>query len=156
MQNPTQQPMQNSAKDIVQVATDAGTFTKLIAAAKAAGLVETLQGAGPYTVFAPTDAAFAKLPAGALDALLANKEELASLLTYHVVSGRVSAADLIKTNGASPATVNGQTLDIVVSGRKVTVNNANVLTADVPASNGVIHIVDAVLQPTAAAAPASL
>ena len=151
MQTPTQQP----TKNLVQVATEAGSFTTLLAAAQAAGLVETLQGPGPFTVFAPTDAAFAKLPAGALDALLANKAELASLLTYHVVSGRVLSADLRKTNGATPATVNGQTIDVVVAGGKVTVNDANVVTADVPASNGVIHIVDAVLQPVPAAALAS-
>ncbi|GJG89412.1 hypothetical protein tb265_45930 [Gemmatimonadetes bacterium T265] len=155
-------PMQNGPqsstsgnKTIVQVATEAGTFKTLLAAAQAAGLVETLQGAGPFTVFAPNDAAFAKLPAGAVDGLLADKAELASILTYHVVSGRVSAADLVKTNGATPATVNGQTLDIAVAGGKVTVNDANVITADLPASNGVIHVVDAVLMPTAAAAPSS-
>jgi uncharacterized surface protein with fasciclin (FAS1) repeats len=154
MQNGPQNGMSSSTKTIVQVATEAGSFKTLLAAAAAAGLVDTLQGDGPFTVFAPTDAAFAKLPAGTLDGLLANKAELASILTYHVVSGRVSASDLMKTNGATPATVNGQTLDIVVAGDKVTVNDANVVTADVPASNGVIHIVDAVLLPTAAAAPA--
>ena len=145
MQNPT-------TKNIVQVATEAGSFNTLIAAVQAAGLAETLAGPGPFTVFAPNDAAFAKLPAGALDALLADKEELASLLTYHVVSGRVYAADLVKSKGGSPATVNGQTLDLVVDNGTVMANNANVITADVSASNGVIHIIDAVLQPTAAAA----
>ncbi|HZF66807.1 MAG TPA: fasciclin domain-containing protein [Gemmatirosa sp.] len=154
MQNGPQNATSSSTKTIVQVATEAGTFKTLLAAVAAAGLVDTLQGAGPFTVFAPNDAAFAKLPAGTLDGLLANKAELASILTYHVVSGRVSAADLMKTNGATPATVNGQTLDVVVAGDKVTVNDANVLSADVPASNGVIHVVDAVLLPTAAAAPA--
>jgi uncharacterized surface protein with fasciclin (FAS1) repeats len=153
MQNGPQNGTPGSTKNIVQVATEAGSFTTLLAAVQAAGLAETLQGAGPFTLFAPSDAAFAKLPAGTLDGLLANKDELASILTYHVVSGRVSAADLMKTNGATPATVNGQTLDVVVAGGKVTVNDANVVTADVAASNGVIHIVDAVLLPTAAAAP---
>jgi uncharacterized surface protein with fasciclin (FAS1) repeats len=154
MQNGPQNGTSGTSKTIVQVATEAGSFTTLLAAVQAAGLVETLQGAGPFTVFAPNDAAFAKLPAGTLDGLLADKDALASILTYHVVSGRVSAADLMKTNGATPATVNGQTLDVVVAGGTVTVNDANVVTADVAASNGVIHIVDAVLLPTAAAAPA--
>jgi uncharacterized surface protein with fasciclin (FAS1) repeats len=160
--HPMTTPMQNGSpnatsagtKTIVQVAAEAGSFKTLLAAVEAAGLAETLQGAGPFTVFAPNDAAFAKLPAGTLDGLLADKAELASILTYHVVSGRVSAADLMKTNGAKPATVNGQSLDIVVAGGKVTVNDANVVTADVAASNGVIHIVDAVLLPMAAATPA--
>jgi uncharacterized surface protein with fasciclin (FAS1) repeats len=152
MQNGPQNGTPGSGKTIVQVATEAGSFTTLLAAVQAAGLAETLQGAGPFTVFAPDDAAFAKLPAGTLDGLLANKAELASILTYHVVSGRVSAADLMKTNGATPATVNGQTLDVVVAGDKVMVNDATVVTADIGASNGVIHVVDAVLLPTATAA----
>ena len=155
MQNSPQNGTPGSSKTIVQVATEAGSFKTLLAAVQAAGLADTLQGAGPFTVFAPTDAAFAKLPAGTLDGLLANKAELASILTYHVVSGRVTAADLMRTNGATPATVNGQTLDVVVAGGKVTANDANVVTADVEASNGVIHVIDAVLLPTAAAAPAS-
>ena len=142
-------------KNIVQVAVGAGNFTTLVAAVKAAGLAETLQGPGPFTVFAPTDAAFAKLPPGTLDALLADKARLASILTYHVVSGKVMAADLVKGKGAKPATVNGQPLDIVVRGGKVYVNGVNVVTADVQASNGVVHIIDAVLLPAAAAAPAS-
>jgi uncharacterized surface protein with fasciclin (FAS1) repeats len=141
-------------KNIVQVAVEAGSFNTLVAAVKAAGLAETLQGPGPFTVFAPTDAAFAKLPAGTLESLLADKEQLASILSYHVVSGKVMAADLVKSNGATPATVNGQPLDIVVRGGKVYVNGVNVVTADVQASNGVVHIIDAVLLPTAAAAPA--
>jgi uncharacterized surface protein with fasciclin (FAS1) repeats len=115
MQSGTPSNTPGSTKTIVQVATEAGSFTTLLAAVQAAGLAETLQGAGPFTVFAPSDAAFAKLPAGTLDGLLADKAELASILTYHVVSGRVSAADLMKTNGAKPATVNGQPLDIVVA-----------------------------------------
>jgi uncharacterized surface protein with fasciclin (FAS1) repeats len=141
-------------KTIVQVASEAGSFTTLVAAVKAAGLVETLSGPGPFTVFAPTDAAFAKLPAGTVEALLADKEKLTSILTYHVVSGKVYAADLVKSNGATPNTVNGHPLDIVVHGGKVTVNGVNVVTADVQASNGVIHIIDAVLLPQAAPAPA--
>ena len=141
-------------KNIVQVAVEAGSFNTLVAAVKAAGLVETLSGPGPFTVFAPTDAAFAKLPAGTIDALLADKEKLTSILTYHVVSGKVMAADIVKTNGATPNTVNGLPLDIVVRGGKVYVNGINVVTADVQASNGVIHIIDAVILPQAAPAPA--
>src|SRR5947208_13582734 len=94
------------AADIVDTAVSAGSFNTLVAAVKAAGLVETLSGPGPFTVFAPTDAAFAKLPAGTLDALLADKERLTSVLTYHVVSGKVMAADIIKSNGARAKTVN--------------------------------------------------
>ena len=141
-------------KNIVQVAIEAGSFNTLVAAVKAAGLVETLSGPGPFTVFAPTDAAFAKLPAGTVEALLANKEKLTSILTYHVVSGKVMAADLVKSNGATPNTVNGLPLDIVVRDAKVYVNGVQVITADVQASNGVIHIIDAVLLPQAAPAPA--
>jgi len=141
-------------KNIVQVAAEAGSFKTLIAAVKAAGLVETLQGPGPFTVFAPTDAAFAKLPAGTIDALLADKEKLGSILTYHVVSGKVMAADLVKSKGATPTTVNGLPLDIVVRDGKVYVNGVNVVTADVQASNGVIHVIDAVLLPQTAPAPA--
>ena len=141
-------------KNIVQVAVEAGIFNTLVAAVKAAGLVETLSGPGPFTVFAPTDAAFAKLPAGTVEALLADKEKLTSILTYHVVSGKVMAADIVKANGATPNTVNGLPLDIVVRGGKVYVNGINVVTADVQASNGVIHIIDAVILPQAAPAPA--
>jgi uncharacterized surface protein with fasciclin (FAS1) repeats len=138
------QPTQN----IVQVAAANGNFKTLVAAVNAAGLAETLQGPGPFTVFAPTDAAFAKLPAGTIDALLANKQKLASILTYHVVSGKVVAADITRMNGATPTTVNGQKLNVTVRGGKVYVNDAQVTTADVYASNGVIHVIDAVLMPT--------
>ena len=141
-------------KNIVQVAVEAGSFNTLVAAVKAAGLVETLSGPGPFTVFAPTDAAFAKLPAGTIDALLADKEKLTSILTYHVVSGKVMAADITKTNGATPKTLNGLPLDIVVRDGKVYVNGVTVVTADVQASNGVIHVIDAVLLPQAAPVPA--
>jgi uncharacterized surface protein with fasciclin (FAS1) repeats len=141
-------------KNIVQVAVESGSFNTLVAAIKAAGLVETLSGPGPFTVFAPTDAAFAKLPSGTVIALLADKEQLTGILTYHVVSGKVMAADIIESNGATPKTVNGLPLDIVVGGGKVYVNGVNVVTADVQASNGVIHIIDAVLMPQTAPAPA--
>lgn len=141
-------------KNIVEVAVENGSFTTLVAAVKAAGLAETLSGKGPFTVFAPTDAAFAKLPAGTVEALLADKEKLASILTYHVVSGKVSAAKVIKGRGAKPKTVNGQALDITVKGGKVYVNGAQVIIADVKASNGVIHVIDAVVLPKAAHAAA--
>lgn len=122
-------PMQN----IVEVAVANGSFNTLVAAVKAAGLAETLMGPGPFTVFAPTDAAFSKLPAGTVQSLLADKQKLASILTYHVLSGKVSAGDVVAANGARPATVNGQALDIVVRDGKVYVNGVNVIIADVQA-----------------------
>ncbi len=132
--------------DIVMVAAAAGKFKTLCTALKAAGLVETLQGTGPFTVFAPTDEAFAKLPKGTLDELLMpeNKKKLAAILTYHVLSGKVMAAD-VKTMKAK--TVNGQSLNVMVEDGKVTVDKAKVIMADVPASNGVIHAIDTVLMP---------
>lgn len=133
--------------DIVSVAAGAGQFKTLIAAVKAAGLVETLQGEGPFTVFAPTDEAFAKLPKGTLDALLADKAKLAAILTYHVVPGKVMAADIVKMGGATPTTVNGDEVDITLRGGKVYVDAARVATADIQASNGVIHVIDAVILP---------
>ena len=135
-----------ATQDIVGVASSAGTFTTLVAAVKAAGLVETLQGAGPFTVFAPTDEAFAKLPAGTVESLLKpeNKQKLASILTYHVISGKVMASD-VKTMQA--ATVNGQKLAIEANGSGVTVNGAKVLKTDIPATNGVIHVIDTVVLP---------
>lgn len=136
-------------KTIVQIAAEAGTFNTLVAAVKAAGLAETLQGPGPFTVFAPTDAAFAKLPAGTVESLLGDKPQLASILTFHVVSGKVMAGDILKGNGATPETVNGQPLDIVVRDGKVYVNGAQVVTADIVATNGVIHVIDSVLLPSA-------
>jgi uncharacterized surface protein with fasciclin (FAS1) repeats len=141
-------------KTIVDIAVESGNFKTLVTALKAAGLVETLQGSGPFTVFAPSDAAFAKLPAGTVEALLADREKLTSILTYHVVSGKVLAADIIKTNGATPTTVNGLPLDVVVRDGKVFVNGAQVVTADIIASNGVIHVIDGVLLPKAAPVPA--
>jgi uncharacterized surface protein with fasciclin (FAS1) repeats len=132
--------------DIVSVASSAGSFNTLVAAVKAAGLVETLQGKGPFTVFAPTDDAFAKLPAGTVENLLKpeNKEKLVAILTYHVVPGKVMAAD-VKTMKAK--TVNGRELSLKVEDGKVTVDNAKVIKTDVAASNGVIHVVDAVVLP---------
>lgn len=134
------------AKDIVAVASEAGSFKTLVAAVQAAGLVETLQGAGPFTVFAPTDAAFAKLPAGTVETLLKpeNKAKLTAILTYHVVSGSVKAAD-VKTGKAK--SVQGQELSLVVKDGGVTVDGAKVVKADVMASNGVIHVIDTVILP---------
>lgn len=140
-------------KDIVQVAVEAGSFETLVTAVKAADLVETLKGKGPFTVFAPTDAAFAKLPKGALDGLIADKSALTSVLTYHVVAGKVLAADVITKSAVS--TVNGQSIDIKVADGKVYVNGAQVVKTDILASNGVIHVIDGVLMPKAASAPAS-
>ena len=132
---------------IADVAIANGAFNTLVAALQAADLVTTLQGPGPFTVFAPTDAAFAKLPAGTVEALLADKEKLAAILTYHVVSGKVMAGDIVKANGAKPATLNTQAVDVVVRDGKVYVNGAQVVSADVVASNGVIHVIDTVLLP---------
>ena len=132
--------------DIVVVASGAGSFKTLVAAVKAAGLVETLQGKGPFTVFAPTDEAFAKLPPGTVEDLLKpeNKEKLVAILTYHVGPGKVMAAD-VKTMVAK--TVNGKELSITVGDGKVMVNTAKVIKTDVAASNGVIHVIDTVLIP---------
>ena len=132
---------------IVDTAVAAGNFKTLVAAVKAAGLVETLNGKGPFTVFAPTDAAFAKLPAGTLEMLLKpeNKAKLAAILTYHVVPGSVKAVDVVKLKYAG--TVNGQRIDIKVDGAKVTVDGAAVTATDIACSNGVIHVIDAVILP---------
>ncbi len=140
-------------KNIVTVAAEAGSFQTLLAAAEAAGLVEVLQGPGPFTVFAPTDEAFAALPKGTIEALLADPEALRAILTYHVVPGRVLAAEILGAGTYRPATANGQMLSIRVEDGKVRVDGATVITADVMASNGVIHVIDAVVlpRPTAAA-----
>lgn len=140
----------SSTKNIVETAIEAGSFKTLVAAVTAAGLAETLQGDGPFTVFAPTDEAFAKIPAATLTDLLKpeNKEKLAGILTYHVVAGKVTAADVVKLTSAK--TVNGQEVKIDAADG-VKINNATVTTADVETSNGVIHIIDAVLLPSAAA-----
>jgi uncharacterized surface protein with fasciclin (FAS1) repeats len=137
-----------SDKDIVDTAVGAGQFNTLVTAVKAAGLVETLKGKGPFTVFAPTDAAFAKLPAGTVEGLLKpeNKAKLTQILTYHVVPGEVMAAD-VKGKVTEAKTVEGSTLSVDGTKMGVTVNGANVVKADVTASNGVIHAVDAVLMP---------
>ena len=143
----SEDPVSVESRNIVEVAADAGSFNTLLAAVEAAGLVEVLEGEGPFTVFAPTDAAFDKLPAGTVAALLADPETLAGILTYHVVPGRVTAADLIASGGAEPVTVQGQRLTIDVMGGAVTVDGANVVTPDIAASNGVIHVIDTVVLP---------
>lgn len=129
-------------KDIVDVAVEAGSFNTLAAALKAGDLIDTLKGDGPFTVFAPTDEAFAKLPAGTVEDLLKpeNKDKLVAILTYHVVSGEVKSGDLLST--ASAKTVNGESVDLGLR-----VGNANVIQADIAASNGVIHVIDTVLLP---------
>jgi uncharacterized surface protein with fasciclin (FAS1) repeats len=136
-----------ASKDIVDTAVAAGSFKTLAAALQAAGLVDTLKGAGPYTVFAPTDEAFAKLPAGTVDELLKpeNKEKLVAILTYHVVPGDVMAAQVVKMNSAK--TVNGQSVSISSKGGTVMVDNAKVVKADIACTNGVIHVIDTVLMP---------
>ena len=136
-------------RNIVQTAVAAGSFTTLVALVKAANLVGTLSGQGPFTVFAPTDAAFAKVPKATRDGLAADEDALRGVLTFHVVPGRITAADILKAGGAMPKTVNGQQLDVQVRDGKVYVNGAPVVTPDVGASNGVIHVIDAVLLPSA-------
>lgn len=134
------------AKDIVDTAAAAGSFTTLLAAAEAAGLVDTLKGDGPFTVFAPTDDAFAALPEGTVESLLQpeNKDQLVSILTYHVVPGKVMSTDL--SDGMAAATVQGGDVTIGTTGG-VTVNGANVVSADIETSNGVIHVIDGVILP---------
>jgi uncharacterized surface protein with fasciclin (FAS1) repeats len=133
-------------KDIVDTAVGAGTFNTLAAALTAAGLVETLKGEGPFTVFAPTDEAFAALPAGTVESLLLpeNKDQLVAILTYHVVAGKVMSTDL--TEGMTAATVNGAEVTITLDGG-AKVNGANITAADIAATNGVIHVIDAVILP---------
>jgi transforming growth factor-beta-induced protein len=139
-------PQQN----IVEVAQAAGTFQTLLAAAQAAGLVGVLTSEGPFTVFAPTDEAFGKLPAGTVEALLADPAKLAEILKYHVVPGRISAADVMQAGMAHPKTAQGAELHVRVQDGKVLVDNATVVAADIQASNGVIHVIDAVILPPAA------
>ena len=134
-------------KDIVDTAVSAGQFNTLAAALQGAGLVDTLKGPGPFTVFAPTDAAFAKLPAGTVENLLKpeNKDQLVAILTYHVVPGEVTAAQVVKLSEAK--TVNGKTIAVKVKDGSVTVNDANVTATDIAATNGVIHVIDTVILP---------
>ncbi len=133
--------------DIVDTAVAAGSFKTLAAALQAAGLVDALKGKGPFTVFAPTDDAFKKLPAGTLEKLLADKAQLTKILTYHVVAGKVMAADVVKLSEAK--TVEGSMVKITVGKGGVKVNDANVVKTDIGASNGVIHVIDSVILPPA-------
>lgn len=132
-------------KDIVETAVAAGSFKTLVAAVQAAGLVETLKGKGPFTVFAPTDEAFAKLPPGTVEALLKDKAKLTAILTYHVVSGDVRAAQAMKLSSAK--TVNGQSFKISTRDGNVMIDNAKVVKADIGTTNGVIHVIDTVILP---------
>ncbi len=143
-------PAAAQAADIVDTAVAAGSFTTLVTAVKAAGLVQTLKSKGPFTVFAPNDAAFAKLPPGTLDALLKNKAKLRAVLKYHVVPGRVKAAD-VAGKSLQVATVEGQSVSIDGT-LGVRVNDAHVVQPDIDASNGVIHVIDTVLLPPARSA----
>jgi uncharacterized surface protein with fasciclin (FAS1) repeats len=133
-----------AATDIVDTAISAGQFKTLVKAVQEAGLVDTLKGKGPFTVFAPTDEAFAKLPPGTLEALLNNKEKLAQVLTYHVVAGKLKAGDV---KPGEVKTVEGQSVSVRSQGGAVMVNNAKVIKTDIMASNGVIHVIDTVLLP---------
>jgi uncharacterized surface protein with fasciclin (FAS1) repeats len=135
------------AKDIVDTAVSAGQFNTLAAALDAAGLIDTLKGEGPFTVFAPTDKAFAKLPEGTVETLLKpeNRDQLTAILTYHVVAGKVMAEDVVKLTSAT--TVNGADVAITVQDGDVRIDNANVIKANIGASNGVIHILDTVILP---------
>ena len=134
-------------KTVVENAVNNESFSTLVAAVKAAGLVETLSGSGPFTVFAPTNAAFEKLPAGTVEKLLKpeNKDQLVKVLTYHVVPGKVMAKDVVKLNKAK--TVEGSEVTIAVNGGAVTIDNAKVIKTDVNSSNGVIHVIDTVILP---------
>jgi uncharacterized surface protein with fasciclin (FAS1) repeats len=136
-----------ATQNIVQVALSDPQFSTLVTALKAADLVKTLEGTGPFTVFAPTNAAFAKIKKADLDALLKNKAELTKVLTYHVVSGKVMAADVLKMNNKMAKTVAGSEIKISVMGKTVKVDNAKVTKTDIAASNGVIHVIDTVLMP---------
>ncbi|MEQ9258481.1 MAG: fasciclin domain-containing protein [Roseovarius sp.] len=143
----TASPVFAESKDIVDTAVGAGQFETLVAAVQAAGLVDTLKGDGPFTVFAPTDEAFAALPEGTVETLLKpeNKDQLTAILTYHVVPGKVMSGDL--SNGMTAATVEGSEVTIMTEGG-VMVDDANVVSADIEASNGVIHVIDKVIMPS--------
>ena len=136
-----------SDQTIVEIAAGNKDFSTLVAAVKAAGLVETLKGDGPFTVFAPTDEAFAKLPAGTVESLIKpeNKDKLIAILTYHVVPGKVTSADVVKLSSAK--TVQGSSIDIAVKDGNVKIDDATVVKADIDCSNGVVHVIDSVILP---------
>ncbi|HYI28672.1 MAG TPA: fasciclin domain-containing protein [Bradyrhizobium sp.] len=148
--NRRMETVMTSEMSIVDTAIAAGNFKTLAAALDAAGLVQTVSGAGPFTVFAPTDAAFAKLPAGTVESLLKpeNKDQLTAILTYHVVPGKIMAADVVNLSEAT--SVNGKVLKVKVQGDKVMIDDAQVTSTDIAASNGVIHVIDSVVLPEAA------
>ncbi len=133
--------------DIVDTAVAAGSFKTLAAALTAADLVSTLKGAGPFTVFAPTDEAFAKLPAGTVEALLGDIPKLKAILTYHVVSGKVMAADVVELDGKSATTVNGAAIHVTTTGGVKLNGESNVVKTDIECTNGVIHVIDSVILP---------
>jgi len=135
-------------QDIIDTAVAAGSFKTLAAAVTAAGLVDTLKGAGPFTVFAPTDDAFAKLPAGTVEALLKDIPKLTAILTYHVVAGKVMAADVVKLDGKSATTVQGGEVTISTAGGVKLNGTSNVTKTDIECTNGVIHVIDAVILPS--------
>ena len=135
-------------KDIVDTAVGAGSFKTLVAAVTAAGLVDTLKSAGPFTVFAPTDEAFAKLPAGTVEALLKDIPKLTAVLTYHVVAGKVLAADVVKLDGKEAKTVQGGSVKISTTGGVKLNGTSNVVTTDILCTNGVIHVIDGVILPS--------
>jgi uncharacterized surface protein with fasciclin (FAS1) repeats len=141
----------SETKDIVDTAVGAGSFKTLVAAVKAADLVDTLKGEGPFTVLAPTDEAFAKLPEGTVDSLLKpeNKDKLIAVLKYHVIPGKVLAADVVKLDGQDVKTVEGSTAKVAVKDGGVTINNAKVVKTDIECTNGVIHVIDTVILPPA-------
>ncbi len=148
----TEEPMEEpaaAAPSIVDIAVEDGRFTTLVTALEAAGLVETLQGDGPFTVFAPTDDAFAALPEGALEGLLADTEALSSVLLYHVISGAVKAADVVGLDGQEVASLSGENFKIMLDGSNVMINGSKVIIPDIVGSNGVIHVIDAVILPPA-------
>ena len=145
LSGPAVENRHEQTSNIVEVAISAGSFNTLVAALQAAGLVEVLSGEGPFTVFAPTDEAFAQIPEADLNALLADKEALTAVLTYHVVAGRVLAKDVV--NLTSAQTVNGQSVEISVKDGKVMVDGATVVATDIEATNGVIHVIDKVILP---------
>lgn len=143
--NPEGTDAENPTQNIVEVAMAAGTFNTLVTAVQAAGLVETLSEGGPFTVFAPTDEAFSRIPEADLEALLGDKDALTAVLTYHVVPGKVYASDVV--NLSSATTVNGQDVDVEVKDGTVRIDGATVIATDIEATNGVIHVIDRVILP---------
>ena len=152
---PTEEPMEETTEEpaaaadpsIVDIAASDENFSTLVTALEAAGLVEALQGEGPFTVFAPTNEAFAALPEGALDGLVADTEALSSVLLYHVVNGAVKAAEVVSLDGQEVETLSGEAVKVMLDGESVMINEAKVIVTDIEASNGVIHVIDAVLLP---------